>query len=1101
MNDDSAQIDEALDEFLTQAGLAHHISAFRNARIDMRIARRLREEDMVELNLPIGDRYRFFDALRETAAAETSSAPPRQSQVEARRLQVTALFADIVGSTRLLHSLDPEDYRELLRLYRDLLNRILASWKGTILNFVGDGLVACFGYPRAYENDVRRAIAAALEIVENVPSIIVPGTNEPLAVRVGVATGTCVVGDLETYGTSERDTFVGDAMNLAARLQSEAGPLDVVVCPVTHDVAGHDFRMDALDRVRLKGFAEPVPCWRVLGPATVGAELGDRVIGHEEVTDRLSRAWARARCGALQSATVSGQPGVGKTRLITDLRETVIGEGGSCVVWRGSPLFSNTALHAVTEWLRAELGLEFGAPSLESARRLEAIEIEDSVADAETRSALLTELVSGMLQATDGIRISAQDRRMLMLDALVSHLRLRSRAKPLLIVLEDAHWIDPTTLELAAQIRRDLRDRPIFVLSSRRDGEAENGDAADETIHVPCLEADAAAGLVRQTAGATELSDETVRQIVDRAEGVPLYLIEITRLMANARRATGQSLVIPATLRAALAARLDALGQDRDVALLSSVLGRTFEPELLARLTGRSSRDMSNALWRLVEAQILERAVVGQLETYRFTHALLRDAAYDSLLKRDQVRLHRSVIEIISRLQPALAESNPEILAFHHSNARDHAAAARCWYEAGENALRKSAHSEAMSHIVSGLTEIEKVQSSPESRSLQMKLHSARGRTLISLEGHGSQDVYDALKRAEALAGEDAASAELFPVIWGLNAFHMIRGEVDANDRVSARLVEIAEAGAEHEQRIVAYTSRCLALYYAGRFRELLAHLRKMEAIYDEQTDPALAYKYAVDRLVVGLQHGAWLLWLLGRADEAAAMERRVHAHVHAHPHPYSFAQALTSGASIYVLRREPELMLERARAGVEFARTLGKPVWVDHADIWIGWALSEMGDPEGGGELMKKATDRYAAHRTRSSLPKFYAMLAENRLSLAHLEEASFCIRTAFEQIESLGEQCYAAECRRIEAAIALRAGAAPAQAREMLEAALSLARAQGAFGWEVRIIRDLGTLLLESGDRHTANALLADVLSRATQGRDTPDFRDVEALADAAA
>ncbi|MCK0150517.1 AAA family ATPase [Marivita sp. S6314] len=1088
--------DAGIVDLLTQAGLDHHIPSFLDQRIDLTIAAQLTDTDLKELNLPIGDRHRLTQALAALSAPDDSTGG--LINIDAQRRQLTAVFFDIVESTKLLRRLDPEDYRELLRAYRGVLNQELNQHGGKIIHFAGDGVIAVFGYPRAHDADAERAVRAALNIADQVTDLRLQGTDHSLSLRIGIASGTCIIGDINSDGISEQDGITGEAINLAARIQSSARINGVIICPVTNSIVGDAFALEPAKEIAAKGFGDTVQAWHVT-PAARSANMLSLIdgplAGSTEILDHIKSEWHAAGQGTLRSVVLSGQAGAGKTRLMRALRNSIDVAPDQIIVWEGNEVFASTSLYAVSNWISDHLGLH--AASGADASQLLQFYRGDGF-DASVVQNVLGHLI-GNIDGLPEIDLDTADRRRTLLALCVAHIKERSRRSPLLILVEDLHWIDPTTQELIARIREELADHPIMIVSSTRQAPGQIADSLGAPIALEHLDDAAAAALVRQTAGDLTLPDAAVSAIVRRSEGVPLYLVELTRLVASDYQpgADGAA-TIPATIRGALTARFDPLEEDRELALVLSVLGRDFEFDLLPELTGLSDHALHAALDRLVAQKILEPTGPSGQGAWRFTHALLQEAAYECLLKRQRVQLHKAVVALYARLHPDLHQREPERLAYHHSKANDHAKAADAWYSAGQIALRNSAHSEALTHFANGLAEIGKTEQGQERKATELKLYSAKGRTLISVEGHGSANVLAALNHAAQLTEEVHSSAEVFPIVWGLNAYHMIRGNVAANVHASERLVEYATQDAKHEHIVVAHTSRCLALYYAGRFEEALAHLRIMEAQYDASTDPELAHKYAVDRLVVGYQHGSWLLWLLGKADAAADMERKLFAHVSKHPHPYSYAQALTSGASIYVLRREPDLMLDRARAGTEFARNKGKDVWVDHGDFWIGWATSEQGDPVAGGKLIEGALERYIASGTGSSLPKFYAMLAENRLRENRRGDAERVIRKALDRIEEFGERCYLAECLRIDAAIRAQNGASLAETRTHLRTALDIARDQNAVGWELRISRDLARHLLDAGAHQEAADLLSPVLGRITEGHQTADYVESKALLD---
>lgn len=1108
-----------LRDVLQAARLSHLTDRFVEAAIDVDVLPYLSEADLRELGLPLGDRKRAlaaFARLREgaTGPAPAADQPAMPAHFEAERRQVTVLFCDLVGSTSWANRLDPEDMAELLRLYQETVRSAVARYGGAVMGFSGDGALVVFGYPMAHEDAPERAVRAGLEIAASMPKVRMPWTDERLQARVGVATGVCVVGETGDAAGQAASGVVGDIVPLAARMQSVAEPGSVLVCPVTQAVVGLRLQARRIRPITLKGFAEPVPCFRALGVAAARPAVasvtaraaGAPLFGGQSNLDRLLALWSEAVAGGGRIARIVGEPGSGKSHLVATLLALTGGEDRALIEWHCSQFARNTAFDPILGHLRDAAGAPDGAPQGPPQHgALAAPDAQARTHGTDRQRALLAALSQPSPDVAGSPEpMGPSERRQAILDLIVADIEETAAARPTLLFVEDAHWADPSTRDALAAVAGRMGAWRLLVVVTTR-GEHRAGDARAQALHavelrIGSLDAESARALIRHVAGDVSLPDQLVNRIVEKSDGIPLYLGEVTRAVLAARDGPVAE-EVPATLKAALSARLGALGSNRRVAQIAAVFGREFEPDLLA---GAMDEPLAALLGRLdaLSAQQIVRPVAGAAGTasYRFTHALIQDAAYESLLRRDRIRLHGEVAGLLEAHRPAVAEAQPERIARHREGAEDHARAAAAWLRATEQAMRNSAHQEALAHCHRGLSAIERAGPGRERTLLEIKLSSAQGRTLISTEGHSSEAVRATFARAERLCAEATAAPDLFPVMWGVNAHHMVRGEVAANMRASARLVEIAESTRDREQQVVAHTSRGLALYYAGAFEESLEQIRTMQRLYDCAADPMLAYKYAVDRMVVGLQHGSWVLWMLGRADEAAAMERALHAHVQEFPHPYSYAQALTSGASVYVLRREPALMLERARAGVAYARERGREVWVDHGDLWIGWALSETGDHRAGLEHASRALDRYASGGSRSSLPKFHCIVAEILLRLGRAAEALTLMEAALEHIERLGEQCYRAECLRIRADARRHTGARRDAVEADLRAAMAIADAQKALGWRLRAARDLARLLLDAGERRAAAEMLGAECAGIMQGHDTADVREALALLAAA-
>lgn len=1095
----AARAGAGLRGVLEAAGLAHLTDRFVEAAIDLDVLPYLTEADLRELGISLGDRKRALSTFARLQDAAVPAVPsPGGGRLEGERRQVTALFCDLVGSTSWAKRLDPEDMAELLRLYQETVRGAVARYGGAVMGFSGDGALVSFGYPTAYEDGAERAVRAGLEIAAAMPLVRLPWTEERLQARVGVATGVCVVGETGDAAGPGATGIVGENVPLAARLQAVAEPGSVLVCPVTQAIVGPRLRTRQIGPLALKGFDQPIPCWRALGMAADGATraAGAPLFGAQANLDRLLGLWADAVGGTGRVARIMGEPGSGKSHLVATLLARTEGDDPAVIEWHCSEFARNTAFHPILEQLRKAAGDAGGAPRPPVPA--------PQPPGSDRKRALLDALGRPSADPAGSPEpASPSERRQAILDLIVDDILETAAVRPALLVVEDEHWADPSTRDaLALLAARIGAARLLLVVTTRGAGrgEAKAAHALPAIdLHVGHLDAESARALIRHAAGGAPLPAALVERIVEKSDGIPLYLGEVTRaVLAAVESPIAEE--VPATLKAALSARLGALGDDRRVAQIAAVFGREFEADLLAGAMGEPLPKLLGRLDALTAQQIVRPVAGRAAAAFRFTHSLLQNAAYESLLRRSRTGLHGKVAALLEKERPALVDAQPELIARHYEGAEDHARAAAAWLRATEHAMRSSAHQEALAHCRRGLSVIGRTAPAAERLLLEIKLSSALGRTLISTEGHGSEAVRATFARAESLCADAPAGPEIFPVMWGVNAHHMIRGEVAANMRASARLLEIARSTGDREQRVVAHTSRALALYYAGAFADCLDHVRTMQRLYDRSVDPMQAYRYAVDRMVVALQHGSWALWILGRADEAAEMERALHAHVQAFQHPYSYAQALTSGASVYVLRREPALMLARARAGIAFASERGREVWVDHGELWIGWALSECGDHRAGLDHATRALDRYVRGGSRSSMPKFHCIVAEILIRLGRAGEARSLVAMALDHIRSLGEQCYRAECQRILADALRHNGAGRDVVERMLRAAMATAEAQNALGWRLRAARDLARLLLDAGERGAAADMLGAECRRIVQGRDTADYREALAILQAA-
>ncbi|HZU90438.1 MAG TPA: adenylate/guanylate cyclase domain-containing protein, partial [Stellaceae bacterium] len=760
--------------WLRSLGLGRYEALFRASEIDADILPELTDVDFEKLGVPLGHRKRLLRAISGLAAAETSAAPSAstgaQPQDAAERRQLTVMFCDLVGSTALSVRFDPEELREEIRAYQNAVSAVVARYDGFVAKYMGDGVLAYFGYPRAHEDDAERAVRAGLDIAAAVMRLTTRGT-EPLAVRIGIATGLVVVGDLVGEGSAQEQAVVGETPNLAARLQAFAEPGQIVLAGATCRLIGDLFRLRDLGRQAVKGFAEPVEAFAVEGVAVTESrfeaarrgltDLVGRAAESALLRERLREAWA----GAGQMVLLSGEAGIGKSRLAAGLAAEVAREPHARLRYQCSPYHRDSVLHPFVVALGRAARLAPDDPAEAQLDKLETILAPARIAETAPLFASLLSIPTG--ERYPPLALSAARQRRLTLAALLDQLEALARQKPVLMLFEDAHWADATSLEVLDLTFERVRALPVLVLITfRPEYEAPwtglshvTGIALDR---LPPAEVEA---LAERVAG-RPLPLAVTAQIVAKTDGVPLFVEELTKAVLEAGllvagpqgwRLDGPlpPFAIPATLQASLAARLDRLAPVKEIAQISAAIGREFSYPLLRAVAGRDEPALRAALAQLEEAELLFRTGAPPDARYTFKHALVQDTAYETLLRSRRQILHRQIADALREQFAAVAAAEPELVAHHLTQAGRDEPAIEWWGKAGDQALRRSAFKEAAAHLGKAIELADKLAATALSTAPgidRLRLQTSLGNALIWAKGYQAPETSEAFGRARELA-------------------------------------------------------------------------------------------------------------------------------------------------------------------------------------------------------------------------------------------------------------------------------------------------------------------------------------------------------------
>jgi class 3 adenylate cyclase/predicted ATPase len=1119
-----------LGGWLRKLGLEHYEAAFRENKIDDTVLPSLTAEDLKDLGVGfVGDRRKLLDAiaaLRAGASAPTplSDAPPATDEAAtdtAERRQVTVMFSDLVGSTALSARMDLEDLREVISAYQTCVAETVRRFGGFVARYMGDGVLIYFGYPAAHEDDAERAVRAGLALIDAVAALPAP---EPLQVRIGVATGMVVVGDLLGSGEAQEHDIVGETPNLAARLQAIAEPNTVVIAEATHRLLGSLFELQDLGPKDLKGIAGPVESFAVLRASSVESRFEamhpgvlTALVGREEELELLLRRWAKAKTGEGQVVLLSGEAGIGKSRLAAALMEEIAAEPHTRLRYFCSPQHTDSALYPIIGQFERAAGFAHGDTPQTKVDKLDALLAQSSTSRQD--AALFAELLS---LPDDGrypaLELAPEQRRQKTLEALDLQLETLARSGPVLTIVEDAHWGDPTSLEAFGRTVDRIANLPVLlIVTFRPEFEAPwVGQPHVTALALNRLGHRNVDTMIDRVIGNKLLPANIRKDIIERTDGIPLFVEEMTKAvleaggeleaMQTAAAVPSPALAVPASLHASLMARLDRLGPAKEVAQIGAAIGREFSHALLAAVVRKPEAELGSELDRLIRAGLLFRKGVPPHATYLFKHALVQDAAYGTLLREPRRALHARIAEALESRFAETSESQPESLARHCTEAGLIEKAAGLWGKAGQRSLDRSALVEAAAQLTRALEQIATLPGTPALRREQIKLQVALITPLIHVKGYAAAETKAAAKQARLLIEQAEALGEpseepllLFSVlyaVWVAN-FGAFNGDVCCD--LAAQFLALAEKQRATVPLMIGHRIVGSSLLFTGDIAEGRGHFDQALALYDPAEHRSLATRFGQDTRMTLLSYRSLALWLLGcpeaalsDADEALKNSREI-----GQAATLMFALRITQ--TTYGLCGNRVATAAHAQELVALAEEKGAPFWKAFGMMNQGSVLALTGRASGATEMLISGIAAYRTTGATIFLPFYLPHLARAHAELGQFEEAWRCIGQAMRAAETTKEKWCEAEIHRTAGEITLLSPAPDAaKAQAHFERALAIARAQQAKSWELRAATSLARLWRDQGKRQQARELLAPIYGWFSEGFDTRDLKEAKALLD---
>jgi class 3 adenylate cyclase len=1107
--------------WLQSLGLERYEAVFRENEITEKVLPNLTAEDLRDLGVVIvGHRRTLLDAIAVLRAYTNAKALPSDAlpsidtspKDTAERRQVTVMFSDLVGSTALSARMDPEDLREVISAYQKRVAETVQPFGGFVAKYMGDGVLVYFGYPQAHEDDAERAVRAGLKLIQAVSSL---KSSPPLQTRVGIATGLVVVGDLVGSGEAQERGIVGETPNLAARLQGIAEPNIVVIAESTRRLLGNLFELEDLGAKDLKGVIGPVRAWAALRPASVESRFEalhasglTELVGREEELEILLRRWSKAKSGEGQVVLLSGEAGIGKSRLTAALLERLATEPHIRLRYFCSSQHTDSAFYPIIGQMERAAGLAHDDTPQVKLDKLDAVLAQTSTSKQD--AALFADMLSlpndGRYPALD---LEPQQRRQKTLEALTAQIEALSRQNPVLMIFEDAHWTDPTSLEVFGRVVDRVRSlRALLIVTFRPEFDPPwVGRAYVIFLAINRLGERETLAMIEGVVGNKPLPTNIRQDIIERTDGIPLFVEEMTKAVLEAESqgavehlaaaVPSSALAVPASLQASLMARLDRVGQAKEVAQIGAAIGREFSHALLAAVARLPEAELAAALDRLLAAGLLFRRGVPPHTTYLFKHALVQDAAYSTLLRSRRQQLHARIATTLESRFPEGVAAQPAILAQHCTEAGFNERAVDYRLQAGQKAVARSAMTEAAAQLRKGLDLLAGVPDGQSRQQQELGLRLALGPALIKTRGYSSAEMGENLALARGLAEQIDRADYLVLLLYGEFYYHMVRSEHRLALSFAARMEQIGDARDDAAALLLGRRSCGIVQCLLGEFAAAHALFEQCRGLRQPAVRRASSELTGEDDYCVVL---AWLgatLAYLGYLDQARSRSDEAVLEARGLQHTHTLALCLFYRCWVAWVANLPHENRQYAEAVLDVAGEHGYPLWAALGTFHKHWSSAVLGEASDGVTLLTQGLSLIAATGTVTTKAFYLARLAEVYALLAQPAEGLSKLKEGAQFIEATEERIWEADLYRVQGDL-LNATDDHGAAEVSFHRALAVARRQSAKTFELRAATSLARLWRAQGKRDQARELLAPVYGWFTEGFDTPVLRDAKSLLD---
>ncbi len=1115
-----------IGRWLEDLGLSKYADAFAENEIDSTVLPDLSEADFEKIGIPMGPRKKMLRAIKKLNVAAQGTESTVEARVgravsaEAERRQLTVMFCDLAGSTALSERLDPEDLREVLRAYQENCSEIIGRYDGHIAKYIGDGLLVYFGYPQAHEDDAQRAVRAGLEIVAGVAGLrerIGQPLNIDLAVHLGIHTGLVVAGEMGAGDTREEMAIVGETPNVAARLEGLAEPGSVLISASTHTLIEGLFVCEDLGPQSLKGLSEPVGVYRVQGETDARSRFEAAasrgltpLVGREQEIALLLDRWEQAKEGEGQVVLLSSEAGIGKSRIAQMLRDRVAAEDHVRLRYQCSPYHTNSALYPFIDQLGRAAGFARDDPFDIRLDKLESLLAQSSTGPAEA-----VPLLAALLSIPTGDRFGPLEmnpelQKERTLAALIGQMNGLAAHRPILIIFEDAHWIDPTSQELLdLMVDQAQAIRALVVITYRPVFTAPWGGHPHVTsLTLNRLGRRQSETMVGVLTGNKPFPEEVLSQILAKTDGVPLFVEELTKTVLEAGFLKEEEdryvltsplppLAIPATLHDSLMARLDRLSPIKEIAQTAAAIGREFSHELLAGVSSASDEELVDALAQLADAELIFRRGTPSQASYIFKHALVQEAAYESLLKSKRREIHGLIAQVLEEKFPERANAEPDLLAHHYTEAGLAEPAIGYWQKAGTRSVERSANVEAVAHLRKALELISSEPESPTCLERELDVQILLGGALTGTAGYAAPETGDAYLRARDLCQQIGDTPQIFPALYGVWNLYYVSCRLQKARGFAEEFLDQAQRQKDRARLVAAHGMVGQILTTLAEFDSARQHSEKLIEYWDPKKDRSLGVLYGEHPAISILGYQSWIYWFLGYPDQALERSRRALEAAYGLSHATSTGLALMFTSWHHKFRREPEVVLERAEKLIALSAEQSLPFWLALATALKGWAKAEQGEADEGIARMQEGLAAARATGAQIFVPGLLALLAEGYLKAGQYDKGLSLIAEAFSTVERTGERWHETELHWLKGTLLL-AGASQneVEAEARFRQAIAVAQDQGAKSMELRAATSLARLWSKQGKDEEAYNLLTPVRGWFTEGFETPDLKEANAL-----
>jgi len=1038
---------------------------------------------------------------------------------EGERRHLSVMFSDIVGSTALSERLDPEDLQAILRNYRATCSKVIGLYEGHVAQYIGDGILAYFGYPTAHEDDARRAIQAGLGVIEAMGAIrerLLRETGAEFGVRVGIHTGLVVI-DAADGNAVLGSPIVGNTTNIAARIQSVAEENTLIVSSATHKLTRGFFEAVDYGVHKLKGISHAVQLYRIVHESTARSRLDAAsgrltpLAGRDEELQIIFRRWYRTQDGSGQVILLSGEAGIGKSRLVLALKERAGNDPASWLTeWRCSPYHQNSSFSPVIDFLEG-VSLKFERNDSPSAKllKIEGFVLQYGLDSAEAAPLLASLLSVPLSDQYETAALTPQRRKQKTIETLIRILLERASRQPVLFIVEDLHWIDPSSLELLDQLIAQVPTQRILIFLTFRPQFVPHWPQEEHfaKIDLHGLSKKHAAEVIRRVADNNDLAPEAIDHIIVRTDCVPLFLEELTKALLEGNMifekdgryeisAPLHSLGGPSNLQDLLTSRLDRMQGAKVVAQLAATIGREFTHEMLAAIPGRHKQGLRTQLERLVQAGILYHKGEPPDDSYIFTHVLIQDSSYGSLLKSRRREYHRQIAETIEEKFPNISETRPELLAQHYTEAALLRKAVEYWLLAGTRASRQSATREAISHLRRGLALVDRLPEPALRASLELQLQAAIGPALIAVKGFGDHEVGQVYARAGEISAQLGDGPHLFPVLWGQWVYYLVRDDLQKARSLSLEMKRLAEQSGDSAMLIEAHWTLGNTLFWLCELKESRANLERAIELYEPQKHHANAYIYGQDPGVAAYCYAGYTYFALGFPEKAVAAQQSALRLAQSLKHPFSIGWALAFRFMIDLFNCDHASALEAADKTIAYCTEQAYLFWLYAGTIVRGWAIANLGDPAKGVAILEQGLSGWEMIGSIIVRPIFLGLLGEAQALCDDLENALASVEQGLNIARIHGELIAELYLQRIQGMLLKKHGR-ERESETTLRNTIERSLQSGARSHALFAAVELAESQKHSGSGFDGKETVKRILTSYQEGFDTPLVKRAQEIA----